>query len=77
VDVDTALRLVTATPAHAAFQEHDLGALTVGRYADFTALSADPRTHPADQLQELDIRMTVVAGEMVFGSPQTRESRRN
>jgi len=76
VDVDTALRLVTATPAYAAFQEQDLGALTIGRYADFTALSADPRTHSVDQLQDLDIRMTVVAGEMVFGSPQTRESRR-
>jgi predicted amidohydrolase YtcJ len=75
VDIDTALKLVATTPAYAAFQEQDLGALTIGRYADFTVLSADPRTHPADQLQDLRIPMTVVAGEVVFESP-SRESRR-
>jgi predicted amidohydrolase YtcJ len=41
VDVDQALRMMTAGPAYAAFQEKDLGSLTVGRYADFTALSAN------------------------------------
>ncbi len=41
VDVDQALRMMTAGPAFAAFQEKDLGALTVGRYADFTVISAN------------------------------------
>ena len=66
VDVDQALRLMTAGPAFAAFQERDLGSLTVGRYADFTALSANPYQVPPNDLRNLTIRMTVVAGRVTF-----------
>jgi predicted amidohydrolase YtcJ len=63
---ETALRLLTAGPAFAAFQEEDLGALSPGRYADFTVFSKDPLTTPADELRDLRVRMTVVAGRVVF-----------
>ena len=66
VDVMTALRSLTLAPAFAAFEEKDLGALTVGRYADFTALSDDPRTIDADALRALKVRMTVVGGHIVY-----------
>lgn len=66
VDVDQALRMMTAGPAFAAFQEKDLGSLTVGRYADFTVLSADPYQVPPNDLRNLTIRMTVVAGRVTF-----------
>lgn len=66
VDVDHALRMMTAGPAFAAFQEKDLGSLTVGRYADFTALSANPYQVPPNDLRNLTIRMTVVAGRVTF-----------
>jgi len=46
VDVDQALRMMTAGPAFAAFQEKDVGTLSVGRYADFTVLSASPYQMP-------------------------------
>ena len=42
---------MTSAPASAAFQEADLGALTVGRLADFTVLSADPLTTPPKDLR--------------------------
>jgi predicted amidohydrolase YtcJ len=66
VDVDRALRSMTMGPAFAAFQEHELGEISIGRYADFTILSADPyEVAPAD-LRTLSVRMTVVAGRVTF-----------
>ena len=52
--------------AFAAFQEDDLGELTVGRYADFTVLSEDPRSVAPEQLRTLTVRMTVVGGRVTF-----------
>jgi hypothetical protein len=72
VSVDEALRMMTSGPAYAAFQEKDLGALTVGRYADFTVLSADPHQMPATQLRTLTVKMTVVAGKIVFDEEHTK-----
>ncbi len=70
VDVDQALRMMTAGPAFAAFQEKDLGALTVGRYADFTVISANPYQVPSKDLRTLTIRMTVVAGRVTYDARQ-------
>jgi predicted amidohydrolase YtcJ len=70
VDVDQALRMMTAGPAFAAFQEKDLGALTVGRYADFTVISANPYQVPSRALRTLTIRMTVVAGHVTYDARQ-------
>jgi predicted amidohydrolase YtcJ len=60
------LRLLTAGPAFAAFQEEDLGALSPGRYADLTVLSEDPLTTPEPRLSELKVKMTVVGGRVTF-----------
>lgn len=70
VDVDQALRMMTAGPAFAAFQERELGALTVGRYADFTIISANPYQVPSKDLRTLTIRMTVVAGHVTYDARQ-------
>lgn len=70
VGVDQALRMMTAGPAFAAFQEKDLGALTVGRYADFTVISANPYQVPSKDLRTLTIRMTVVAGHVTYDARQ-------
>ncbi len=66
LNVDQALRTMTAGPAFAAFQEKDLGSLTVGRYADFTVVSANPYSVPPNDLRTLTIRLTVVAGRVTF-----------
>jgi predicted amidohydrolase YtcJ len=68
VDVEAALRSMSEGPAFAAFQEKDLGRLTVGRYADFTVVSSDPYEVPAEDLRKLAVGMTVVAGKVVFES---------
>jgi len=67
VDVMTALRAMTAAPAYAAFEEADRGTLAVGRLADMTVLSDDPRTTAPDDLQQLEARMTIVGGVLVSG----------
>ena len=41
---DEALRSMTLWPAYAGFQEHDLGTLTTGKYADFVVLDRDIMT---------------------------------
>jgi predicted amidohydrolase YtcJ len=68
VNVDQALRMMTAGPAYAAFQEKELGTLSVGRDADFTVLSANPYEVAGDTLRTITIRMTVVAGRVTFNA---------
>jgi predicted amidohydrolase YtcJ len=70
VSVDQALRMMTAGPAFAAFQEKDLGILSAGHYADFTVLSANPYQVANDRLRTLTIRMTVVAGRVTFNAAE-------
>lgn len=66
VDVMTALWSMSAGPAYAAFQEDLLGALSLGRYADFTVLAEDPRSAPPERLRHIDVTMTVVGGRVVY-----------
>ena len=66
IDVDVALRSMSAGSAYAAFQEKQLGQLAIGSYADFTVLAADPRTIPAEALRTMDVLMTVVGGAVTF-----------
>ena len=68
VNVDQALRMMTAGPAYSAFEERDLGMLSVGRYADFTVLSANPYQVASDALRTITIHMTVVAGRVTFNA---------
>ena len=65
VDITTALWSMSEAPAYAAFQEADLGRLTIGRYADFTVLGEDPRTVPKERLLHIPLLMTVVGGKVV------------
>jgi predicted amidohydrolase YtcJ len=69
VSVTEALRAMTSAPAYAAFQEVKLGALSPGRYADLTVLSADPTSTPPDQLAKLEVLMTIVNGRVVYAAP--------
>lgn len=66
VDVETALDAMSMGSAYAAFAEDRLGAITVGRYADFTVLGADPRAVPRADLLGIEVRMTVVGGEITY-----------
>ena len=48
------------------FSDDILGSLEVGKYADLVVLSADPRTVPPEQIADLDMRATYLAGRQVY-----------
>ena len=65
VDRQTALKMFTLWPAYAAFQEDELGSITVGKRADFTALSHDIMTVPEREIVQARAVLTVVDGTIV------------
>ncbi len=60
-----ALKTLTLWPAYAAFEEDVRGSIEIGKYADFTVLAGDLLNMPADELPHTEIRMTIVAGDIV------------
>ncbi|RZS43132.1 hypothetical protein EV193_102108 [Herbihabitans rhizosphaerae] len=67
VTVADALRAFTIEGAHACHLEDSLGSIESGKHADFVVLSADPTTVDVSAIGDLDVRTTVVAGEIVHG----------
>ncbi len=65
---EQALKMFTAWPAYAAFQEKDKGSIEAGKLADLTILSADIMKIPEPEILRTRCLMTVVGGEIVFDS---------
>ena len=63
---DEALRSYTINAAFGAFQEEDLGSITVGKLADIVILSDDIMTIPEDQIPLTRVDVTIVGGEVRF-----------
>jgi predicted amidohydrolase YtcJ len=61
-----AIRLYTAGSAYATHMEREKGVLRQGFLADFTVLSRDPATTPAEEFGEIQVTMTVVGGNHSF-----------
>ncbi len=66
LDGATALELYTAGSAYAAFMEDELGRLKTGYLADLTVLDGNPVTCEPKDLLQMKVRMTIVAGQIVF-----------
>jgi predicted amidohydrolase YtcJ len=64
--VDQAIRAQTIDAAWQLFSDDVIGSLEVGKYADMVVLSADPRAVPPEQIADLDVRATYLAGRQVF-----------
>jgi len=63
---DQALKMFTAWPAYAAFEERDKGSIEVGKLADLTVLSKDIMKIPEPEILTTTCVMTVIGGEIVF-----------
>jgi predicted amidohydrolase YtcJ len=63
--VEQALRAQTIDAAWQLFDEDIIGSLEVGKYADLVVLSADPRDVPPEDIADLDVRATYLAGRKV------------
>jgi len=69
VSREQALKMFTAWPAYAAFEEKDKGSIEVGKLADLTVLSKDIMKIPAPEILTTTCAMTVVGGEIVYQAP--------
>jgi predicted amidohydrolase YtcJ len=63
---EEALKSMTLWPAYAAFQERDLGSLSVGKYADFTILDRDIMTVAPEEILGTRVRATYLGGRPVY-----------
>ncbi len=55
--------------AYVAFQEHENGSLTPGKWADITVLSRDIMTVPPDSILGTKVLYTIVGGKVVYTGP--------
>jgi predicted amidohydrolase YtcJ len=65
---EQALKMFTAWPAYAAFEERDKGSIEVGKLADLTVLSKDIMKIPEPEILTTTCAMTVIGGEIVYQS---------
>ena len=72
--VEEALRAHTIAAAYAGFEEERMGALTVGRLADFVIVDCDLLTVPPNDIPTVRVIMTVVGGQIVFDRLRPTES---
>ncbi len=63
---EEALKMFTAWPAYASFQEDSLGTIEAGKRADFTVFSKDLMQIPASEILDAEAVLTIVDGEVVF-----------
>ncbi len=66
VDIARALELHTYAGAAAARLETTLGSIETGKLADLVLLDADPFAVPVDELASIDVRATIVGGEVAW-----------
>lgn len=60
------LRSMTLWPAYAAFQEKELGSLTIGKFADFVILDQDIMRVPVELILKTNVLNTYVGGKEVY-----------
>ncbi|MGH7668748.1 MAG: amidohydrolase [Gemmatimonadaceae bacterium] len=61
-----ALQTYSTNGAFVAFQEHENGSLTPGKWADITVLSRDIMTVPPDSILRTKVLYTIVGGKVVY-----------
>lgn len=61
-----ALASMTLWNAYAAFQEHEVGSIEVGKLADMTVLSQDIMTIDEAVILDTDVAMTMIGGEILY-----------
>jgi hypothetical protein len=66
IDRQQALRMVTINAARFISEEQMLGSIERGKYADMVVLNGDYLAVPADQIDELEVVMTIVGGKVVW-----------
>lgn len=68
ISVEEALVAYTRSGAFASFEEELKGTLAAGKLADFAVLDQDLTRIPPPEIRQVAVRMTVVGGEVVYGT---------
>lgn len=68
IPVETALAGYTVTPSFATRTDRVRGSIEVGKWADFTLLSADPLTTPMSEWDAVQVAATFVGGACLYGA---------
>jgi predicted amidohydrolase YtcJ len=68
--VAEAVEAYTLGSAYAEFQEQEKGSITPGKLADMVVLSADIFSIPAEQIRQVEVLTTIVAGKIVWRQGQ-------
>jgi predicted amidohydrolase YtcJ len=66
---EQALKTYTVNGAYVAFQDHENGSLTPGKWADIAVLSRDIMTVPPDSILKTNVLYTIVGGKVVYTAP--------
>jgi len=61
-----ALEMYTRAAAYASFEEAKKGSISVGKLADLVVLDADPTQVPAELIKDIRVKMTIIAGRVVW-----------
>jgi predicted amidohydrolase YtcJ len=65
ITVPEAMRMLTTGAAYAGFDERTRGSLELGKLADLVVLSRDPYETPPEQLDRVQVDLTMVGGQVV------------
>jgi predicted amidohydrolase YtcJ len=68
ISVETALAGYTIRSAEAMHRESQVGSIAVGKLADFAIVDRDPLTTPTDELPDIRVLETIIAGTTVFAA---------
>ena len=76
VDVMTALKAMTIWPAWQHFEEGDKGSIERGKLADFVILSDDPTAVDPETLADLEVRLTIKEGKVIYDADTATQAKR-
>jgi predicted amidohydrolase YtcJ len=65
---DVAVYNYTSAPAYATRTERDRGSLEIGKWADFTLLSADPAQTPLSEWEQVQVVAVFIGGDCLHGT---------
>jgi predicted amidohydrolase YtcJ len=71
---EEALRMLTIDGAFGTFQENEKGSIKAGKYADLVVLSDNPLTVPEDKIKHIEVKLTMIGGEILFVKEESIET---
>ena len=62
------LKGMTIWAAYSNFEEDEKGSIEAGKFADFVIMDKDIMTVAEDEIPNLEVRATYIAGDKVYGN---------